>query len=176
MRILLGLVLALSVSLACDQPHEEVGGYKIGCPFEDKTGFSSQPIGSGKGVSAYSLNLKDSFFDTVDVRELNGNIEELTFRAAYPNLSGMYEDKESLLELVGKKWGKYEEIEISDDLRMYSVREPNSDHLDSVIVIESISGSLGVLSISYPSKVIVDHLESASLKEKKSRADNLKGF
>lgn len=36
MKILIGLILFLSISFACDHPYEEFEGYKIGCNFEDE--------------------------------------------------------------------------------------------------------------------------------------------
>ncbi|WP_077929431.1 hypothetical protein [Wohlfahrtiimonas populi] len=77
MKILIGFILFLSVSFACDQPYEEFEGYKIGCNFEDKNNEFQLVELRGK-LSLYQKNA-DEIFDSVNVIVLNGNIEGLVF-------------------------------------------------------------------------------------------------
>lgn len=43
-RLLLLPILILKITVACDQPHEEIANIRIGCPFEDQEGYIKETI------------------------------------------------------------------------------------------------------------------------------------
>lgn len=109
MRILLGFILALSVSFACDQPHEEVGGYKIGCPFDDKAGFNLDETDASGKLSYYS-KIKDGLFNVVVIATLDGLIEYVEL-----GVDGRVipqKDADSIMHSLAKRWG--DPVEVSN--------------------------------------------------------------
>lgn len=107
MRILLGLVLSLSVSFACDEPYEEIGGHKIGCPIDRDQVIASSPLESGEVLNMFKA---DGFFDTVAATEVDNKIEAIFFSRANIKSSDLSHVTQ-LLNSLENKWGKLNEIE-----------------------------------------------------------------
>lgn len=97
--LLTGLLFA-SWSYACDQPYEEVSGYKIGCPFEQKGDFQMDDHRiTQNGVLAY-VKADDKNFKQITVIELDGNIEGLELQ-----LVDGSDDLDSVFESLADQWG-----------------------------------------------------------------------
>lgn len=79
MKIIIGFILALSVSFACDKPYAEVQGIKIGCPLENSQALTVIKQKDGNGITIYEKNM-DGMFDTATLLVVNGNIEAVIFK------------------------------------------------------------------------------------------------
>lgn len=177
MRILLGIVLALSVSFACDQPYEEVGGYKIGCPFDDKTGFVQDDSETKDGVSVYKSRLKDSFFESVSIDIINGNMEGVSFdRKYHDNDSSFLDDEDILLSSLKERWGDPVTIDISKYNKIYSFRNSGNEIIDTVSVFRFVNGSVATISVSYISKNQSKHHNLIINNEKSKKQKQLIDF
>ena len=177
MRILLGFILALSVSFACDQPYEEVGGYKIGCPFDDKSGFILDKSKAKDGISVYKSKLKNSFFQEVSVEVINGNIEGVSFDKKYhDDDSSFLDDEDVLLATLKERWGEFVAIDISRYNKIYSFRNTNSEVIDRVSVFRFVNGPTAIISLNYYSKNQSKHYELIIDNEKSKKQDQLTNF
>ncbi|WP_077929231.1 hypothetical protein [Wohlfahrtiimonas populi] len=102
MKILIGFILFLSVSFACDQPYENIGRYRIGCPLIDKGKYSSLIF--NEDMTIY----EDSGNETVQkiyVVELYGKVEGIGFEKLldYDNAE---HDVKRYLRGIHKKFGR----------------------------------------------------------------------
>lgn len=173
-RLLLLPVLMLGLSFSCDQPHEEVAGIKIGCPFSGSKG-SLKSDNDRPGILTQELKLKDSFFETVRIDVLEGNIEGLTFSKHYQGHQEMGKDFEAVSIALKDKWGETREIK-TDGLNSFSIDSPKSNNLDSVFIFNLYDYSGGSISVSYVSKNITEHNKKIRDKDREERVGNLKGF
>lgn len=177
MRILLGLALTLSVSFACDQPHEEVGGYNLGCEIADTSDLGMQVDSGYEGITTYSKRLNgDSFFDKESISIIDGKIEELSFTKSYPKMEGMYEGREALLDAMKNKWGNYEEKKLGGGYEMYVINDPRSDVIDEILVIGIGDRQLGSLSVTYISKKGLKYKKDEAARLKNEKLKKLQGF
>lgn len=122
MRVLIGVILALSVSFACDQPYEEVIGYKIGCPFVVTKDYVESLVDPDNNMSEYRKIVKGSFYEEIEIVIWNGIIEMVKFGEPYIERTDYKYSKnvdEAVLAL-NKRWGNYSEIKISERHREYS--------------------------------------------------------
>lgn len=117
MRILLGLILTISFSAACERFHEDVGEYKMGCPFEDKANY--EYLSSEKGMDIYVKN-KHELFDAVLVTTINNNIVRVEYAAEEADLSES--DVNNLMRELKEKWG--EPKAVGDEYQIFW--EPNN--------------------------------------------------
>lgn len=104
MRILLSsIALALSISFACDQPYEEVGGYKIGCPFEVTEKYTLTNENIAMNAKEYQGDVS-GLFDIVTIGTINGSIEAVSFRRNDDRNVSQHEI-DNMLSSLTKRWG-----------------------------------------------------------------------
>lgn len=202
MRILLGIVLALSVSFACDQPYEEVGGYKIGC-YLNPAKMPYDKMVKDENMRVLSNDLpKDSFFKKVTTTLLNGNIEQIEFTQSYSNYVELSEDMLVLLDTMKKKWGEYIEInpkeksavivsdksndnnylfeitQISprDNYNIYLFDNIDNPVIQNIIVSESVDSEIGVISVIYISKKIQIYRQELLIESVADKTKKLENF
>lgn len=158
MRVIFGLVLYLSVIFACDQPYEEVFGFKIGCPLENKESFVVQARNEEGNITIYTKKLL-GVFDTVRVIELNGNVEILELKI-YENIHLSQHDINSLVTNVDHKWGqhKYQGPGVFFWI-------PKNNIISNIEVFSTYLDERNVLDLIYQSKKIVDFMKSEFKKE-----------
>lgn len=106
-RLLVLPLFILGIAVACDQPHEEVFGIKIGCPVEDINNFNEYidldlEIG-GANVFHLPLLSNGSFFDSANILVINGAVEGLILRAS--GFSFDPEIMDELIESLTNRWG-----------------------------------------------------------------------
>lgn len=96
-----------SFSVVCNQPHEDVGGYKLGCPFVDKKNFKLE-VEDKKTNSALYLKQIEGFFDFVKIGVINNNIEMVEFGANEDSIFSQ-KDVDDLVFNLKKRWGSPQE-------------------------------------------------------------------
>ncbi|WP_077929207.1 hypothetical protein [Wohlfahrtiimonas populi] len=171
MRFLLGIILALSVSFACDQPHEEVGGYKIGC-YLNPAKMPYDKGSSDENIRVLSNNNlpSNSFFQVVVTTLLFGNIEKIQFSRSYPDYTQLSKDRLVLLNAINDRWGEYQEISPN----VYLFGNIDSPVLDHIVIDESLNSN--TLSIVYISKKIEEYRKKHSLEDTIKKTEQLIGF
>lgn len=174
MRFFLLPFLLFSFVFACDFPHEEVGGYKIGCPHEGN-GTLKNEEGQDKNVQVFEEKLDGSFFEHVEISVLNGNIEGLIFRKTYTDVGDLVTDQLSTLSSLGDRWGDYE-IFGSDTMQTYMFENPNSDVLNEVTVMSLFMPSISSINVIYESKKLNEYNTNKTGLEMKNRKKQLEGF
>lgn len=175
MRIILGFILALSVSFACDQPHEEVGGYKIGCPFDDKAGFELKE--SANGIDTYKLKEPSGFFNNVEISVINGSAEGIYFEKEYEiGIVDHLNDEKIVLESLEKRWGESDYFDITDSDRIYSFEQIDSPVISSVELFRFLNGTSSALVLDYKTGSKERHEQSVKDSEENKKESQLKGF
>ncbi|MBS7815929.1 hypothetical protein [Wohlfahrtiimonas chitiniclastica] len=174
MRIFLAAILCLSVSFACDQPFEEVGGYKIGCPY-DPVGMEHSKKDDGTDIYVKKLE-DDSFFQVVGLGLIDNKIEELSFFSAYDNPDNMKRDIENILTKFTKRWGEYKTLETGGGRTAYLFDNPNSSVLDSVGILVIQDYTSNEIGVSYTSKILEQHKNDKKEQLKKENLKKLEGF
>lgn len=182
-KLLLLPFLMLGFSFSCDLPNESVGGIQLGCPYEPALKSSSISANDGR-VKVFEESLQGSFFEVVRIKTLDGNIEEVSFRKNYQDVLEMNKGLEPLLSNLKSRWGEYKEINIDGRTRIYIIKSPKSEILDSVFTTLLFKNSLGVVSaasfvevsVTYFSKKINDYSEELAAQEDKKLAEQLEGF
>lgn len=175
MRIILGFILALSVSFACDQPHEEVGGYKIGCPFENNDIFELKE--SANGIDTYKLKEPRGFFNNVEISVINGISEGIYFEKEYE--IGVVEhlnDEKIVLESLEKRWGESDYFDITDSDRIYSFEQIDSPVISSVELFRFLNGTSSALVLDYKTDNKEKHEQIIKEVENKKKKESLTGF
>lgn len=173
-RLLLFPILMFGFSFACNQPYEEVGGIKIGCPQDVSFKLSSED-GDSDRLKSYKKELTDSFFNTVTIKVLDGNIEQVSFNKLYHEISNQDADWDSMVTTLSEKWGEYGRIDLPQ-AKIYSIKNPNSNLLEMVSIMQVRDGSTGINGVTYFSQKIHDHLESVRNDEEAARTKQLEGF
>lgn len=102
-KLLLTLLLLSSFSFACDLPHEEIAGIKIGCPLSEQ-GYPNQE----------SININNlGFFDYGNINQSNDHATNLTITKEYVvtnnDLSTVMplvnSDLKVILQELSSRWG-----------------------------------------------------------------------
>lgn len=167
-RLLMLPLLLLGLSFACDQPHEEVAGYKIGCPFHgDESDMILDP--DNKGILIQEMPLIDDFFNSVRIEVLNGNIEGASFSKEYNNDSLKKEDLELLTLAMKNKWGDVEELSENE---FFVIKKPSSDVLSHIF----IQNEDGRVSIVYSSWNLNDYKLNVWNEKNNEKAKQLEKF
>ena len=184
MRFFLLPFLLFSFVFACDLPHEEVGGYKIGCTYEGN-GELKESVKNDEGIQVFEEKLTDGFFETAEIAVLKGNIEKITFNVFYGDSNlfikktdDFLKDRDSLIASVSERWGDYETVDLGEGTMMYSINYPKSEIVNNILIAQMPSYAYGFvgLSITYSSKKITDYEEELSVQEKGKRSKQLEGF
>lgn len=147
-RLLLLPALLLGLSFACDQPYEEVAGYKIGCTYQEE-GFEKSVDREDGNVVYYFGEREIGPFDNVNITTLNGDIAIVNM---YIDPS-YFLDNKIVLDLsksMEERWGAFHVGE-------YGIYENNSPK----------SNTLGFVSIYKPDRSIDEKLFSVSYVSKK---------
>lgn len=171
-RLLLLPLLFLGLSFACDQPYEEVAGYKIGCPHQQDEGFEVWNDRKDSNISSYSGEKKIGPFENIDITTLKGNIAIINM---YVDPS-YYLDEEVVTDIsksMEERWGSFQIGEYG----IYENSNPKGKILGRVSIYKpnrSIDEKL--LSVTYTSKAYLDYeKEKERLElEKKKEASDLK--
>lgn len=170
-RLILLPALFLGLSFACEQPYEEVYGYKIGCPYGENTeDFKAREYLPEVLFSKFSLEREH--FETVDIDILNGNIERLIFSKSY--ISNLEEDDKyhtaslALIEAeyrdisadLIERFGDASEFKV-DMFRMLRIKEPKSNILDHIAImsIYDYSEGVGTIEVVFVSNRLKKHAE-----------------
>lgn len=156
MRVLIGFILALSVSFACDQPYEEVGGYKIGCPFvvtDEYKLVDEEPAFNSK---TYTKNI-DGVFDKVNITVMNEDVEFIRFdKNNYGKIN--QKDIDDMLVVLNKRWG---EGKNDGKTSLYYTWSPDNSAIGEVVFTSSgPSSSFPDFTLWYTSKKLLDLIES----------------
>lgn len=168
MRILLGIILALSASFACDQPYEEVSDYKIGCNFDDADRFHKIGERWDMGTAFYTKKTS-GFFDVINIVTIDGKIESISFERN-KNRSFNQGDKEALLDSLNKRWGSIESIGGS-----YFIT-PKSNVVGMITFIPISTSAGNIFSLEYESKEFIKMKQDQKEKDEKKIRDELKRF
>ncbi len=101
-RLLLLPVLMFGLSFACDQPYEEVAGYKIGCPLDSDIRFHSE-IDMYGGKSSNIILGQDDFFYLAGVFHRDGIVEGVNFGTGDKTVDRS--DYDLMIESMEERWG-----------------------------------------------------------------------
>lgn len=143
MRILLGFILSLSFSFACERFNEDMGEYKMGCPLEDKATY--EYLGNENGMDSYGKN-NHKIFDAVMVTTINNNIVRLEYstedgelsEAVIDNLMNELKEKWGEPKSVGEKYQAFWEPDNGIISRVFTdgvLNDPENDGLDTLYLI-----------------------------------------
>lgn len=147
-KLIFTLSLLLSFSFACDQPHEQVGDYKIGCPFKVDKSFNlsdTSYIGNKKIYSYVKDIANDATFSGEEVVLVDGSIEGVAFSLKDGIPLGL---AQSILERWGEPAssdGLSSMMGLSDDTKVII---PDNQVVAAVIITPEM--------IIYSSKKIID--------------------
>lgn len=167
-----------NIAMDCRKPYEEVSKIRIGCPVDAS---KLTKIGTDEnGVEMYSAKLPDSFFESVKIKVIDGNIEGASFDRSYRNVLSSDIDKEmrSLREALQKRWGKDTPFNLDGRTRVdsYSFRKPNSKVLSHVMATKMTEGSIGIIGVNYTSKKLQAHEKRVADNENAQRVRSFKGL
>lgn len=172
-RLLVLPILMLGLSFACDQPYEEVAGYKIGCPLENDKGLKLKE--KKEGIETYQKELKGVFFETEDVGVLNGNIETISFTRYQESSYDLEKDMEVFLDALTERWGQGESKK-GDITKLSTIENPKGELLDSISIMEFYSPGLNMATVTYSSKKIAEYKKNLSEKERSEKIDSFSDF
>lgn len=102
-RLLMLPLLLLGLSFACDQPHEEVAGVKIGCPLNKNIEYK-EVMDLYEGKIGYRELSKDSFFEIEGTFYRDGVIEGVTLGTGDKDVN--QSDYTLMIESMEDRWGK----------------------------------------------------------------------
>lgn len=156
MRKALGLLLALSFASACEQPYEEINGFKIGCPFEDKEKFRLVKPDNGDGLEIYANN--PQWIDGQKEPNASLMVMDNTLAGVKFWIMGNAPDvDQEQLDEMDAKWGKhsYEKIDTKGTGAAYPFKHiytwlPDNQTIYKIIFISDWYG------VSYYSKPLSD--------------------
>lgn len=105
-RLLLLPILLMGLTFACDQPHEDVRGYKIGCPLElhKDMKFKSKK----DAVEIYTVANYEDIYTDVSLYVLNGNLEKVNLNTSIITDTESRITKDALLKNLNARWGKFD--------------------------------------------------------------------
>lgn len=201
-KILIGIFLSLSFSLACDKPHEEIGGFKLGCSAKEQNLKDVTKGRTPPTILFDSLYRSDDvvFFDFVEADVNDGVIETLGFEKSYTltlrNLrvekSRIIKDINFVIEALEKRWGSADKKEIDKFLRLADIdstwmnkiedgaiiKVENSPVVSNVIILISSNPTNDQLLKSWEVTLIVGYFsKNAKLLFNKNITENsLNGF
>lgn len=152
-RLLLLPVLILGLSFACNQPYEEIEGIKIGCPYIGDVSIGT-PKEDDETITVYEKRLENSFFDSVEIEVLDGNVESISLIKIFHDLASLQKDRAILFEDLDKKWGDAVVMGNNEGLIVYVNKTPRSESLGSILGMSTFMESAGILKVSYNSKLL----------------------
>lgn len=76
-KMIVCLFLLSNVALANCESYEDIAGYKIGCPFDDKSFTQTY---SKNNLKMYEKHLTNNMFDTVVIYIIDDKLEGIDFR------------------------------------------------------------------------------------------------
>lgn len=150
-RLLLLPALILGLSFACDQPYEEIEGFKLGCPYVGNLSAGTVKNDDEK-IMVYEQRLENSFFDTAEIEVLEGNIESISLIKIFDNLTTLQKDRATLFESLDEKYGEAVVVGNNESLIIYVNKAPRSESLGSILGMSTFLESAGILKITYASK------------------------
>lgn len=162
----------------CAVAHDDVSGFKVGCPINTE---ELKPVASKiSGVDEFEYKLKGSFFDHVKISVINGNIEGLNFIKVYHNKDEMDKDMDAVISSLSDRWGKYSSIDVN---RLTSLKSAYFSNPKSKVIQNIFAGqlyvaldSMGIISVTYTSKVMGKHANQAKKDDKSNRMSRLQGM
>ncbi len=168
-RLLMLPLLLLGLSFACDQPHEEIAGYKIGCQYHDE-GFDKWSDKKDSNIAYFSGKKNIGPFDHVDITTLKGNIAIINMY-----IDPSYYLDESIISDISKsmdeRWGQFRIGEYG----IYENNKPRGGVIGRVSIYKpNRSMDEKLLSVTYTSKSYLDYVkekENLDLEKKKEESD-----
>lgn len=104
-KIIFTLFILLSFSFACDNPYEQIGDYKIGCPAEISRHefqlIGNERIGGKKALFYAKENTANNLFKGEVIMVIDGNVELVMFLLKDGIPAG-------LLQSLIERWGEPE--------------------------------------------------------------------
>lgn len=168
MRLLLIPVLMASLAFACDNPYEEIGGIKLGCPV-DSSQMKKQAIdGSIVFDEWYKINNAGPF-TFAEAEAYKGNVEALSFVKTYamsikslPVLKGeITSNLKFLIESLSERWGEFDTTELDKFMRTADLNITYFGDQDITIPLKnSRSEALGMMFVTFNSIPPEDYLLS----------------
>lgn len=102
MKFLLLLpALMFGLSFACDQPHEEIEGIKMGCPYTGDLSLGTPKNKDNNRDDAktmiYEQRLENSLFDSAEIEVIDGKIESIVLSKIFYDLATLKRSGRSYL-------------------------------------------------------------------------------
>ncbi len=154
-RLLLLPAFILGCSFACDLPHEEIEGFKLGCPYTGDLSAGTTKDHHEKIVT-YEQRLENSFFDSAEITVVEGTIESLTLSKTFHDLNRLKEDRTQLWKSLNERWGDAVVMGDNEGLILYVNNNPQSQYLNAIVVMSTFIESAGILQTIYSSKPLND--------------------
>lgn len=168
MRLIIGLLMATSIAFACDQPYEEVGGYKIGCPFENTSEFELIDTIDSIDMKRYTKDIS-GVFDSVTIDTLNGEIAWVGFLSErnkpYPT-----KDTQDIIKSLENRWGNF-----SEDNGGF-VNQPDNALISEIRFYASSNPDDNIMMLMYTSNKMTKAEEKLEKIEALERKEELSKF
>lgn len=152
-RFLLLPILIFGLSFACDQPYEEVSGYKIGCPLGSSADYRQYT--AGDDIYGGSMVFKDIDnlhpFEIEAVLMVEGTVEGLVFMT--PEYAASEEDFYTLVASMQDEWG---DPELEEDQDSVAAFFPNDKSRTLSLIGALFNGDIGELMVIYRSQKSLD--------------------
>ena len=123
-KYLLASFLMLNLAMSCEQPYEEVLGYKLGCPIENVDSMKLIDSKEFDGrAQVYAYKASNGFFNNSEIGVLDGNVSLV-------HISGQGRDAKTIFKnlLVQNtdKWGEPKLLSKEDGFEMWEFTPNNS--------------------------------------------------
>lgn len=197
-KIILGFLVSLSFSFACDKPYEEIQNIKIGCEFEGGEGFKKLNQ-NAVGSNSYSSSKDIKFFDSMEVfTDENNKVTGIGFVKTYPiTMSNMKLQEEQVIadykqfaESLEKRWGSFDKsnangifskFNMSGTLFMRDIKEriendnPRSDVLGKIGLLLSFKTDDEAMMRGKPQTagLVLIYADKEAVEEGKKEAESI---
>ena len=131
----------------------KIEGIKIGCPYIGDVSIGT-PKEDDETITVYEKRLENSFFDSVEIEVLDGNVESISLIKIFHDLASLQKDRAILFEDLDKKWGDAVVMGNNEGLIVYVNKTPRSESLGSILGMSTFMESAGILKVSYNSKLL----------------------
>lgn len=169
-RLLLLPVLMFGLSFACDQPYEDVAGYKIGCPVDDTIEYGNE-IDMYGGKASHRILEKNDFFDLEVVFYRDGLLEGVSLGTGDKVVDRS--DYDLMIESMKERWG----VPVLQDHGATSVAMfLNHQNPAIKMVAASFTEPKGPLVVVYRNQKSLDAEFEEAEKEKARRKESFKGL
>lgn len=169
MRILLGgITLALSVAFACDQPYEEVGGYKVGCPLENIDEFELINTIDEIGMKRYTKDTT-GIFESVAIDTINGEIEWVGFLTERDK-PFFDDDTKDIVTSLKNRWGAFSDGPVG------LINHPKNSLINEIVFYASSNPDDNIMMLMYKSNKMAKAEEELEKLEKAAKDKELSKY